>query len=739
MIHYNPNTRTFNLLGQHSHYAMRVDDDGRLLHLAWGPTPNPVTGHNRFAPPGQSSFEFQGQRDELPAYGPISVHEVALKVSFPNPPTALKPGDTLNRPIRDVRLAYTGYEIEENGQLSMVNGQLPTAPSSLPNPHSAIRNPHSTLLRIFLHDPAQPLAVTLCYRLFPAYDVIERWCELTNTGPNPIRVEKLAFAALHLPPGSSEVTTVHGAWGAEFTTQRHVLPVGSFNIGHRSVQTGHAFNPFFLANRPGQATETSGPVYFGALAFSGAWLLTFEHQHSGDVRVFGGYNPFDFELILQPGQTHTTPAFVCGVSDEGWGGASRRLHTFTRDAVLPNDAPRPVLYNSWEATYFALSHEGQAALARKAAAIGVELFVVDDGWFGGRRSPLSGLGDWTVSPEVFPRGLQPLIEEVHALGMQFGLWFEPEMVNPDSDLYRQHPDWVLHFPGRPRTEARMQLVLDYGRAEVIDHIFNALDAILANHDIDFIKWDMNRNVTEPGSVTGKAIWRAHAAGVYGLMDRLRQKYPHLSLQSCSGGGGRVDLGILRRVDQVWTSDNTDALDRLRIQEGFSLAYPARIMEAWVTHEKNHQTGRVLDLATRFDVAMRGVLGIGSDLNALSDEELKAYASYIAFYKRFRHIVQDGDLYRLETLAEDGASTLLYVLPDQSEAVYSVAVHDHLIGRHRPPACLRGLNPQATYAIFDRHERAIAHLSGADLMAQGIPGDTYGPAGYSRTLHLKIGD
>lgn len=283
----------------------------------------------------------------------------------------------------------------------------------------------------------------------------------------------------------------------------------------------------------------------------------------------------------------------------------------------------------------------------------------------------------------------------------------------------------------------MQLVLDYGRPEVIDHIFNALDAILATHEIDFIKWDMNRSVTEPGSVAGKAIWRAHAAGVYGLMDRLRQKYPNLSLQSCSGGGGRVDLGILRLVDQVWTSDNTDALDRLRIQEGFSLAYPARIMEAWVTHEKNHQTGRVLDLSTRFDVAMRGVLGIGSDLNALGDEELREYASYIAFYKRFRHVVQTGDLYRLETLAEQGASTWLFVLPDQSEAVYSVAVHDHLIGRHRPPARLCGLNPQATYAIFDRHERAIAHLSGTDLMAQGIPGDTYGPAGYSRTLYLTM--
>ena len=721
MIHYNSDTRTFNLPGRNSHYTMIVEANGRLTHLSWGPQPTPLTGGIRFNPPGQSSFEFQGQRDELPTYGDFSIPEVALKASFPNPPAL---------PVRDVRLVYTGHEIGENSQLPMVNSQWSTDPS-------AIRNPQSEILRIFLHDPVQPLAVTLGYRLTAEYDVIERWCELTNTGPDPIVIEKLDFAALQLPPGCREVTTVHGAWAAEFTTQRHVLPVGSFSIGHRSVQTGHSFNPFFLANQPGQATEESGPVYFGVLAFSGAWQITFEQQHSGDVRVFGGYNPFDFALILQPGETHITPAFVCGVSGEGWGGASRRLHAFTRDCVLPNAAPRPVLYNSWEATYFALSHDGQVALARKAAAIGVELFVVDDGWFGGRRSPLSGLGDWSVSRDVFPNGLQPLIAEVHALGMKFGLWFEPEMVNPDSDLYRQHPDWVLHFPGRPRTEARMQLVLDYGRAEVVAYIFNALDAILSTHDIDFIKWDMNRNVTEPGSVAGKAIWRAHAAAVYSLMDRLRQKYPNLSLQSCSGGGGRVDLGILRRVDQVWTSDNTDALDRLRIQEGFSLAYPARIMEAWVTHEKNHQTGRVLDLATRFDVAMRGVLGIGSNLNALSEAELAEYASYIAFYKRFRHVVQNGDLYRLERLEEQGAATILYVLPDQSEAVYSVAVQSHLHGRHRPPARLRGLNPAAIYAITDHRQRVITRQSGADLMAQGIPGDTYGPAGYSRTLHLKI--
>ena len=367
----------------------------------------------------------------------------------------------------------------------------------------------------------------------------------------------------------------------------------------------------------------------------------------------------------------------------------------------------------------------------------MELFCLDDGWFGGRRFDVAGLGDWTVSPDVFPNGLEPLIAEVNRLGMAFGLWVEPEMVNPDSDLYRAHPDWVLHFPGRPRTEARCQLILDFGREEVVAYIFNALDSLLAQYNIAFLKWDMNRSASEPGSVVGKAIWQAHVTGVYGIIDRLRANYPHLTIESCSGGGGRIDLGILGRTDQVWTSDNTDALDRIRIQEGFSLAYPARVMEAWVTHEKNHQTGRFHELSTRFDVAMRGALGIGASLNALSDSELKDYASYITFYKRIRHIVQGGELYRLERLEETDASTILYVLPDGSEAVYSVVVHSHKLGQFRRMVPLKGLISSATYEVLDRYEKVRLTATGYELMVQGIPGDEDGRSGHSRTLHIRL--
>ena len=337
---------------------------------------------------------------------------------------------------------------------------------------------------------------------------------------------------------------------------------------------------------------------------------------------------------------------------------------------------------------------------------------------------------------MFPDGLTPLIDEVHRLGMQFGLWVEPEMVNPDSDLYRAHPDWVLHFPGRPRTEWRYQLMLDFGRPEVVEHIYAALHDLLARHAIDFIKWDMNRYATEPGSAAGQAIWRAHTAGVYEIMDRLRRAFPHLQIESCASGGGRVDLGILARTDQVWTSDNTDALDRIRIQEGYSLAYPARAMEAWVTHARNHQTGRIHPLSLRFDVAMRGGLGIGSNLNELDEAELDEYARYIAFYKRIRHVVQGGRLYRLQRLEEWGASVIQYVTPDGSEAVYSAAVMDYQQGWTRPPAPLRGIDPTATYTVTDRDGKEVHRASGFDLMTVGIPGDASRGSGYSRTLHVQ---
>jgi alpha-galactosidase len=312
------------------------------------------------------------------------------------------------------------------------------------------------------------------------------------------------------------------------------------------------------------------------------------------------------------------------------------------------------------------------------------------------------------------------------------------MVNPDSDLYRAHPDWVLHYPGRPRTEIRHQLILDFGRPEVVEYIWQLLDRLVRDHDISFLKWYMNRQATEPGSVAGEEIWWRHVKGLYGIMDRLRADHPKLEIQSCSGGGGRIDLGILQRTDQAWTSDNTDSYDRVLIQDGFSLAYPARAMEAWVTHEKNHQTGRVATLDMRFDVAMRGALGIGTSLNELSGEELDHYARKIAFYKRLRPIVQDGDLYRLTS--ERGRSTWLTVMPDGSRAVYSMVVIEQLLGMYRAPDRLPGLVSESVYSVTDESGTLLGRWTGFQLATVGLVADPmngrFGPTIRSRTVLIE---
>lgn len=732
-ILFDPASKRFNLLGARSVYAFEIDAAGALVHVAWGPRPEGtpsglgLSGHLK-TDSTDYVWDYETRPDELVAFGEVATHEVSLKVSFAGLAGKLAKGEAMHLPVRDVRLRYAGH--------ALVAGEMPgLAPAhGLPVREGGARE----TLRVTLRDTAYPFAVNLFYRLTPEHDIVERWCELVNEGGPDVAVEICNFATAHLPAGHYELTRVEGCWGREFTPARFRLPIGVTMLENRGLQTGHNHNPFFMLNAPGQAWEETGTVYFGALAYSGNWRLAVEQLHELPLRIHGGYHTHDFGFTLKAGEKHRTPAMLLGVSDAGWGGASRRLHRLLRERVLP--APeawaggRPVLYNSWEATYFDVNFEGQVELARRAAAMGVELFCVDDGWFGARRHERAGLGDWVASSEAFPGGLEPLVAEVRRLGMKFGLWVEPEMVNPDSDLYRAHPDWVLHFPGRPRTEKRNQLILDFGRPEVVSHILAVLDDLVGRYGIDFFKWDMNRCVAEPGSVAGREIWFRHVAGVYHIMDELR-RHPGLSIQSCSGGGGRIDAGVLGRTDQAWLSDNTCAFDRLRIQEGFSLAYPARAMECWVTDSKNHQTGVPSSLAHRFDVAMRGVLGIGSNLRDLGEAELEEYRRHIAFYKRIRPVIQDGDLYRLERLEQHGRSIWLYVAPGAREAVYTLAVRDAVCGILVAPPPLRGLLPACLYRVLDRNGAEVVRATGLELMVQGLPGDRGHQRGHSRTLHL----
>ncbi|WP_221032578.1 alpha-galactosidase [Actomonas aquatica] len=703
MITYSAAHRTFILSLNRSSYVLQIDDAGRLRHVHHGVQ---TTATAPWVEPTPPNLEYDLTDLEFPARGDVVYTEAALRIS------AVDAADA-TAPFLSPQLRYEDHEV------------LPEAAPALAPTHGVApreTTPRPTL-RIRLADSTVGVTVDLFYRITAEHDVLERWVQVHNIGPHPFRIDHLAFASLCLPPGPCELRSLHGTWSRETQLHTQRLGPGVLSWEERGLNTGWRHHPACQLHRPGAASETQGEVYFATLAYGGAWSMRCEHTLLGATHLHLGYATESFALTLAPGASHLTPAVVSGWSNEGWGGASRQLHGFTRDRILPalpGEPWRPVLYNGWEATYFDVAAESQIALARRAADLGVELFCIDDGWFGARRSDRAGLGDWQVSPDCFPDGLRVVADEVHRLGMNFGLWVEPEMVNRDSDLFRQHPDWVLHVPHRASREIRHQLILDLARPDVREHLAAQLHALVAEHSIDFLKWDMNRYVTEPGSVAGRAIWREHIAAVYALMDGLRAAHPHLTIEACSAGGGRVDLGVLSRTDQTWPSDNTDPIDRLAIQDGYSLFYPTRTMSSWVAPSPNHTTGRDTSRSLRLHLAMRGVLGLAENLNELSAAEADQLRTGIAFYKRIRPIVQGGDLHRLDAGLMEPASVWLTTHADQTTAVLSLILPYAPPGTVLPPLRLRALNPDLTYTLSEIDRPDFTTASGAALMTRGIP-------------------
>lgn len=568
------------------------------------------------------------------------------------------------------------------------------------------------------------LVVTHRFVVYAEHDVIARSVRLENQSVQHITIERALSAGLALPPGQHDVWTMHGQWGREFGLLQRPLLAGKFVTESRTGITSHEANPWFAVTPSGATEEGIGPTWFGALAWSGSFSITFEVERNDALSIVAGIQPFDFVWQLESGESFDTPSLICGYSEEGLGGVSRNLHSFEATEVLPENhrsTMRPVIYNSWESTTFAVRADQQMKLARRAAELGVELFVVDDGWFGERNSDRAGLGDWFVNRQKFPNGLGELIEEVHRLGMQFGIWLEPEMVNPDSDLFREHPDWIFHFDNREPTLARNQLALNFARHDVRENILGQLRKLLREHSIDFVKWDHNRPLTEVGWPSAprerqREVWVRHVQGVYDVLATLRSEFPHLLIESCAGGGGRADLGILRLTDQVWTSDNTEASDRLHIQYGYSRAYAPRTMVNWVTDVPNAQTGRESSLEYRFHVAMQGVLGIGGDIAHWTAEEVALARKLVGQYKRVRPIVQQGIQYWLLPPKPTGPSVVQYVSESQRETVLFMYQAHELLGQGVRRVRLQGLDPACRYRrVTDEWE-----CSGATLMAAGVP-------------------
>ena len=690
--------KVFRIDGGNVSYVFGVNPRGELQQLYWGGRLGAADHFQQAVPmPERASFDssYNNTPQEYAGWGAGLFVEPALKITFAD-------GN------RDLVLHYLSHTTTADG------------------------------FDVVMKDILREVYVTLHYSIDPASGILARSATIENREKQPVTVEQAAAAAWALPPAHYTLNYLTGRWGGEWTLTQETLHPGARVLESRRGTTGHQANPWF-AIQAGPPDENRGEVWFGALAWSGSWRLTVEQDQLEAVRVTGGFNPFDFGYVLHPGEKLQTPVFYGGYSAHGMGGASRLLHHFEIDHILPRRAganvppkPRPVIYNSWEATEMNVTEAGQEALAVKAAALGVDRFVMDDGWFGQRKDDHAGLGDWYVNPQKFPNGLKPLIDKVHSLGMDFGLWVEPEMVNPNSDLYRKHPDWVLNFPGRPRSEQRNQLVLNLARPDVRDYVLGFLDKLLTENDIAFLKWDYNRNWSEPGwdqlpPNEQKKVYVEFTRNLYSILDELHRRHPKVELESCSGGGGRVDLGILKYADEVWPSDNTDPFDRLTQQDGFTYAYTPQVMMAWVTDSPHWMNLRSTSLEYRMLSSMQGSLGIGANISKWNDEEMATTRRLIAAYHQVQPTIVQGDLYRLISPRNGSEfSATQTVNKDKSQSVVFLFIHSTQEGRLFPRLKLEGLDPAAEYTLTSIEGKADpqtpATASGAWWMNHGLDMD-----------------
>ncbi|WP_345945092.1 alpha-galactosidase [Granulicella sp. dw_53] len=698
-IRFDKETKVFRIDAADTSYVLGINEVKQVQTLYWGKR---LSMDDTFAAPhsasGNSSFDLSTNTtpQEFVAWGGGVYIEPDLKVTFPD-------GN------RDLVLQYQSHTID------------------------------GRLLTLRLKDISREVYVDLQYEADPITGVLRRSAQVENKTASPLNIGQIASGTWNLPRGTDyRLRYLTGRWAGEWRLQEQRIQPGKTVLESRRGSTGDQNNPWFAIDRDGSNDQDHGDVWFGALGWSGSWRISIEQDQVQQVRVTGGPNDFDFNYRLAAGERLQTPNFYAGYSHDGIGGASRLLHRFELGSILPN-APhpklRPVLYNSWEPTGFNVDEAGQESLAEKAATIGVERFVVDDGWFGQRSGDKAGLGDWNVNPVKFPHGLRPLIDKVHSLGMDFGLWVEPEMVNPNSDLYRKHPDWVLNFPGRPRTEGRNQLMLNLARPDVRAYVFQFLDSLLNENDIAFLKWDYNRNWSEPGwpavaPEEQKKVYITYVQNLYSILEELRRRHPHVEIESCSGGGGRVDLGIMQYTDEVWPSDNTDAFDRLLIQDGFTYAYTPGVMMAWVTDSPTWVNQRTLSLEYRFLSSMQGSLGIGADLNHWKPQDFETAKKMVAQYKQIRETVQRGSLYRLIS-PQNGSeySVTESIAEDQKLAVAFAFLHSSQMLYPFPRIYLRGLKADVTYRIkaldgkLSTGSPAVA--SGAFWMQHGVDVDLRG--------------
>ncbi|MBZ4644526.1 MAG: Alpha-galactosidase [Clostridia bacterium] len=692
-IIYNESNRIFHLQAKDTSYVLQVLERGYVAHLYWGKkvktsnlshllqfkerafSPNPY--------PYDLSLSLDTLPQEYPAYGNTDFRSPAYQIQLEN-------GST----ISDLR--YKSHKILKG------KPQLKGLPATYIESED-----EAETLQLELVDTVTGLEVILSYTVYEQFNAITRSVLFMNKGNQPLKILRALSMSVDFSDANFDFMQLSGAWARERHIKRRPLVSGSQSVESRRGTSSHQQNPFIALLRR-DTNEDYGEAYGFNLVYSGNFLAQAEVDQYDNTRVSIGINPFDFTWILGPGEEFQTPEVVLVYSDSGIGKMSRTYHKLYRTRLCRGqyrDRVRPILINNWEATYFDFNAEKIESIAKSAKELGIELFVLDDGWFGKRDRDNCSLGDWFVNRKKFPEGLEDIVKKVNDMGMQFGLWFEPEMISADSDLYRAHPDWCLHVPNRPCSEGRNQLVLDLSRKEVCDAIIKMVSDILSSAPITYVKWDMNRHLTEIGSASLPAEKQRETAhryvlGLYRIMDEITRAFPHILFESCSGGGGRFDPGILYYMPQTWTSDNTDAVSRLYIQYGTSIVYPVSTMGAHVSAVPNHQVHRNTSLEMRGNVAMSGNFGYELDLTKLTEEEKGIVKKQVAYYKDIRHLVQFGEFYRLISPFEGNEAAWMFVSEDQTEALVA---YFNILAQPNPPMKklrLKGLNPAINYRLMD---------------------------------------
>lgn len=591
-------------------------------------------------------------------------------------------------------------------------------------------------LELVLFDTLKQVSVTLMYTAYHELDVITRSMRVKNESADPVQIERIMSVTMDQYAAGSEYDFLHldGGWIRERSVVRNPLFYGNQEVYSHRGASSHHHNPFFALVHK-KADELQGDVYGFHLVYSGNFTAGVEVDQCNTARCYLGLDPMTFGWKLEEGETFQSPEAVMVYSSEGLSGMSRHYHKLYRTRLCRGrfrDIERYALINNWEGTYFNFTEEKLLAIAKKGAEIGLDLMVLDDGWFGKRNHDRASLGDWVVNKEKLPNGLDGLAKQINDMGMKFGLWFEPEMVNPDSDLYRAHPDWVIHAPGRASSPSRQQLVLDLSREDVCDYIIDALSDILSNANIEYVKWDMNRNFSEFGSAQlpadrMKEMPHRYILGLYRIMETLVQRFPHVLWEGCASGGGRFDPGILYYMPQIWTSDCSDAGERISIQYGTSLCYPFSSMGSHVSAVPNHQTGRITSLKTRGDMATMGQFGFELDMSQMTEEELDTSKQLVARYKKYGEVFHRGDLYRLRSPFEENEAAFEFISEDQNTVILVIA--NRLAKARGPlyPIKLAGLEPTARYALAMDEENLLVNEKmpagrswrGDELMYRGL--------------------